>query len=156
MSLKSLLRSLTRLSPLRWMIQLSRRLLTMVEKPRQNPRVTHETLPTVSGFLILAGMLLFLTVKLLPSDLLFRGAYYLWDKTKDLFLVYCLLLLCPSIRRFLLVVFTYLIIRVLWQIFTIITKEDINDNRWVDGTWLILVSYMTYLCIREILNRQEK
>lgn len=132
--------------------QIATRLVAMAEKPRQSPQVTHNVLPSVAGFFLLAGMLLFLSIKLLPSDPLFRGAYYLWDKTKDCLLFYCLLLLCPSIRRFLLVVFIYSLIRLLWQIYITVTSEDINDIRWIVATWSILVAYFSFLSIREIIR----
>lgn len=156
MSLKSLLNPKRLLKPFRWMIQLSRHLPTMVLKRLPNRRGTHDSWAAIVAYLFMAGMLLFLTLKVVPNDIPVYKAYYLWDKAKDLLFLFCLLLFCEPLRRFLFVVLIYALIRFLWQIFITITNEDINDIRWINATWLTLASYMTYLSIKEMLNRKGK
>lgn len=111
---------------------------------------------TIAAYVFLGGMVFFLSLKVVPNDIVTYKAYYLWDKGKDCLFIFCLLLFCEPLRRFLFIVFIYSLIRLLWQIFITITNEDINDIRWINVTWLTLASYMTYLCIKEMLNRHEK
>lgn len=156
MSLKSLLRSPMNRQPFRWMIQLSRRLLTTVLKRLPGRREIHDSWAAIAAYVFMAGMLLFLTLKIVPNDIPVYKAYYLWDKAKDFLFLFCLLLFCEPLRRFLFVVLVYALIRFLWQIFITITNEDINDIRWINATWLTLASCMTYLSIKEMLNRKGK
>lgn len=156
MSLKSLLRNLTNLSPLHWTIQLCRRLRMTILKHLPNRLEIHNSWTAIGGYFFMAGMLIFLTLKVVPNDFVTYKAYYLWDKAKDCLFLFCLLLFCEPLRRFLFVVFIYSLIRLLWQIFITATSEDINDIRWINVTWLILVTYMTYLSIKEMINRNDK
>lgn len=115
---------------------------------------TRNTWIAATAYFFMGGMLFFLTLKVIPNDFVTYKAYYLWDKGKDCLLLFCLLLLCEPLRRFLFVFLVYSLIRLLWQIIITITNEDINDIRWINVTWLILVVYMIYLSIREMLNRR--
>jgi hypothetical protein len=128
----------------------------MVAKLQQNHPETHKGLITFAGYFFLAGMLLFLTVKLLPSDPLFQGAYYTWDKSKDCVLWYCILILYKPLTRFLLAVFCYSLIRLLWQITTDLTDENINNPKWVTITWLILVGFFVYRGTKELISEWKQ
>jgi hypothetical protein len=114
-------------------------------------------LVTIAAYTFIGGMVLFLSIKVADNDLATYKTYYLWDKAKDCLFIFCLLILCEPLRRFLLIVLFYSLIRFLWQIFITVTNENINDIRWINITWLILVIYMTYLSIKELIkNHNEK
>lgn len=117
---------------------------------------THDNLIIGVAYFFMAGMLLFLTLKVVPYDIPTYKAYYLWDKAKDSLLFLCLVLLCKPLRRFLAVVLLYSLIRLSWQILVTITGEDINDIRWINATWLTLLIYLIILSIKEMLNRKGK
>lgn len=109
----------------------------------------HDKFATIAAYTFIGGMVLFLSIKVVDADILTYKAYYLWDKGKDCLFIFCLLLVCEPLRRLLLPIFFYSLIRLLWQIFITATNENINDIRWINATWLILASYMTYLSIKE-------
>lgn len=136
--------------------RLCHHLLTGVLKRLPSRRGTHDSWAAIAAYVFMAGMLLFLTLKVVPNDILVYKAYYLWDKAKDFLFLFCLTLFCEPLRRFLFVVLVYALIKFLWQIFITITSEDINDIRWINATWLTTASYMTYLSIKEMLNRKGK
>lgn len=132
--------------------RLRHRLLMVEVKLLPNHPVTHKRIISFAGLFFLAGMLLFLTVKLLPSEPLFQGAYYTWDKSVHCVLWFCIAMLYEPLRRFLLIIFTYNLIRLLWQIIVDLTGEDINHPRWITITWLTLVTYFVYLSVKELIN----
>lgn len=146
--------------PLRWIYQKVRQMtiqlpMTVATRLQNLPEI-RDGWPKVASFFFMGGMLLFLAIKLLPSDPLFHGAYFVWDKFKDCLFLLTLILCNKQARRFLSFVFIYALIRFLWQIITIITGEDINTSKFVNSTWLILVIYMTYLSIKEMLKRNDQ
>ncbi len=142
--------------PLRWMRQTILHLREMVLKRLPAARATHNNWTAATAYLFMGGMLFFLTLKVVPNDYVTYKAYYLWDKGKDCLLLFCLLLLCEPLRRFLFVFLVYSLIRFLWQILVTITGEDINDIRWINVIWLILVIYMVTISIKEMINRNDR
>lgn len=113
---------------------------------------THNKYATIAAYAFIGGMVFFLSLKVVPNDWRTYEAYYLWDKAKDCLFIFCLLLFCKPLRRFLLVILLYALIRLSWQIFIAITNENINDTRWINFIWLTTVIYMTYLSYKELKN----
>lgn len=88
---------------------------------------------------------------------LWNAFYYLCNKAEHFMLWFSLFVVCQSLRRVLLPVVLYSSIRFLWQIVTTLIKMDQNPEWWVNLMWLILVGYLTYQSIRQLLkNRKEK
>jgi hypothetical protein len=112
----------------------------------------HDKLAAIAAYVFMGGMVLFLSLKVVDNDIPTYKAYYLWDKGKDCLFIFCLLLACEPLRRFLLIVFFYSLIRLLWQIFITATNENINDSRWINVTWLITAGFMTYQSYKALKN----
>lgn len=139
-----------------WFQKMSHKIPETILKRLPKVRETHNIYALIAAYVFMGGMVFFLTLKVVPNDLPTYKAYYLWDKGKDCLLLFCLLVMCEPLRRILLVIFFYSVIRFLWQIFITTTNEDINDIRWINVTWLTTVAYMVFLCIKEMINPREK
>jgi len=83
--------------------------------------------------------------------------YYLWDKAKDVLLIACIYgMIAVKYRWILQPVLIYSIIRFIWEIISILTGWDINHPPTVKLLLTIILTGLTILLIKDLIQRKRQ
>ena len=106
---------------------------------------------TVIVFFI-AGLLLFYTKAIFDFEL-WNAVYFLWDKGKDLLILIVLWdIVNKKSRKILTPVLWLSGIRFLWEIVSLISGVNVNNNLWVAVFFTLLSIYVLYATIKNDRN----
>lgn len=81
--------------------------------------------------------------------------YYLWDKGKDVLIMAALIALAPRLKKFVLPVFVFSIIRFLWEVAAWVINEDINNSKVIDYLFLLCLGVYLWIFIKESKEWQK-
>lgn len=129
--------------------QMTTRLVAMEAATIHHLQKTRNRWITLIVWYFVAGLLLF-HVEADFSKMSWQNAYYLWQKSLDLLFFLILYSIVPNGRSVFIPVIFYSIVRLCFQVITIIAKTDTNDQRIVNTLYLILLGIFIYQSIKEI------
>lgn len=125
-------------------------------KKTQVEATTHQNRPGNRNWIIatyvlfIVGMIVFLTHAIFDYIPAWDKIYYLWDKTKDLLFLICIYRIYPFLRGTTKYIIIFAILRLLWEVITIIIHVSPNHAIGVNTLWLILVGFTVFLSIKEM------
>lgn len=104
---------------------------------------------------IVAGFLFFLTIG--KDESIYYATYFLWDKMKDVLLLFCILNLMPKEFRWIVKhLLFYCIIRLLWEIISTFTNIGINNQKAVTVLFTILITGVAVLLGKDLILRWKQ
>lgn len=81
-----------------------------------------------------------------------QNAYYFWDKSCDVLFFLILYIVVPKHRSVILPIIFYTIVRLCFQVITIIWAVDTNATRIKNTLYLILLAIFIIECIKELMH----